>query len=302
VRLPILNENQRAVLFLVLAGCGFGLSDTLTKLTAFSLPISEVVFVRGVATSLCLFVALALTGDLPAVCKTAKLVIMGRGFLEMMGTITFIGALSHVKLAELSTLAMSSPIFLILFAIIFYKEPVGWHRWATIIAGVLGVICVSKPNPAEFNAWALLGVLCAIASAARDIVTRRIDPDIPSLAVVLPGSILITLFGWTFGYGVEWPIPRLDQIAFLFVAGIGHGLGIYLTVLSFRGNITLSLVSPFRYISIVWTGLGGLLVFGEIPDAWAVTGAILIVGAGLYALHREIIWNRPLSAIASSEN
>lgn len=132
---------------------------------------------------------------------------------------------------------------------------------------MLGVICISKPSPAYFNAWALLGAACAVAAAARDIVTRHIQRDLPSLVVVLPGSILITLFGWTFGYRVVWPIPQLDQFMFLFAAGIGHGLGIYLSLLSFRGNITPSLVSPFRYIAILWTGLGGLLVFHELPDS-----------------------------------
>ena len=297
-----MNENRRAISCLVLAGLGFGLSDTLTKLNAFSLPISEVVFVRGVATTLCLFIALIVTDSLSRLQMAGRAAVIARGLFEMLGTITFIGALSHVKLAELSTLAMSSPIFLILFAIVVYKEPVGWHRWAAIVAGILGVVCISKPDLAEFNDWTLLGVLCALSSAARDVVTRRIDPATPSLAVALPGSLFITLFGLAFGYDVEWPTPRLDQLVFLLAAGIGHGMGIYLTVLSFRGNITLSLVSPFRYIAIVWTGLGGFLVFAEIPDIWALIGATLVIGGGLYALHREMIRNRPLSATASSEN
>ena len=297
-----LNENQRAIVYLVLAGMGFGVSDTLTKLSSFSIPISEVVFIRGLATSFLFLVALRLTGGLVKIFMAARPVVLARGGFEMLATITFIAALPHVRMADLTTLAMSSPIVLIIIAMVFYGERVGWHRWAAIAGGVLGVILIVKPDPTGFNAWALLGAACALFSAARDVVTRQVDPAAPSLAVALVGSILITMFGLVSSWESKWPVPTTGQVGYLVVAGICHGLGIYMTVLSFRGKVLVSLVSPFRYVSLLWAVLGGFLAFREIPDVWTFAGATLIVSSGLYALHREVVRKRYWSVRASSEH
>ena len=281
---------------------GFGISDTLTKLSALSIPISEVVFIRGLATSFCFLVGLSITGGLTRIFMAARLTVLARGGFEMLATIAFIAALPHVRMADLTTLAMSSPIVLIIIAMVFYKERVGWHRWAAIAGGVIGVVLIVKPDPAGFNAWTVLGAICALFSAARDVLTRQVDPATPALSVALVGSMLITMFGLVSGWENPWPAPNAAQFGFLVVAGICHGLGIYLTVLSFRGKVLVSLVSPFRYVSLLWAVAGGFLAFGEIPDMWTFAGAILIVGSGLYALHREVVRNRLWSAKASSEH
>ena len=163
-----LNENQRAIIYLVLAGMGFGVSDTLTKLSSLSIPISEVVFIRGLATSFCFLVGLSLTSGLIKIFMAARLAVLARGGFEMLATITFISALPHVRMADLTTLAMSSPIVLIIIAMVFYKERVGWHRWAAIAGGVIGVILIVKPDPTGFNAWSATGrSLCLVLGRPR---------------------------------------------------------------------------------------------------------------------------------------
>ena len=73
----------------------------------------------------------------------------------------------------------------------------------------------------------------------------------------------------------------------LVAAGLAHSAGSYLMVEAFR-FAEVSLVAPFKYTTVVWAGLLGLLIWGEVPDGWQVLGAVLIVGSGLIVLRREL--------------
>ena len=81
----------------------------------------------------------------------------------------------------------------------------------------------------------------------------------------------------------------------LLVAAVFVGIAIFLLALGFR-DVDLSVVAPFRYTYLLTSALGGFLVFREVPDAWTVVGAVLIVGSGIYTLHREAIRRRTLTA------
>ena len=84
----------------------------------------------------------------------------------------------------------------------------------------------------------------------------------------------------------------------LFVAAVFVGIAIYLLALGFR-DIDLSVVAPFRYSYLLTSAIGGFLVFREVPDGWTVVGAALIVGSGIYTLHREAVRRRSLTATAT---
>ena len=84
----------------------------------------------------------------------------------------------------------------------------------------------------------------------------------------------------------------------LFVAAVFVGIAIYLMALAFR-DVDLSVVAPFRYSYLLTSALGGFLVFSEVPDGWTVVGAVLIVGSGIYTLHREAVRRRTLTAKAT---
>ena len=46
-------------------------------------------------------------------------------------------------------------------------------------------------------------------------------------------------------------------------------------------------LAPFGYTGLIWAGLWGFVFFGQLPDVWTVTGAVIIVAAGLYVWSRE---------------
>jgi len=104
-------------------------------------------------------------------------------------------------------------------------------------------------------------------------------------------AVSVTLAGALLGLWEAWRILIWSEIGLLALSAVFLAAGNYLVVLAFREG-EISAVSPFRYSLLVWAGIAGYLVFGELPDRWAFCGALLIVGSGIYALHRETIRRR----------
>ena len=109
--------------------------------------------------------------------------VLGRTVFDGLAMVLFTTALIHMPLAELSAINLVSPLIITAAAVIFFGEEVGWRRWIAISVGFLGTILMIKPTPGAFNAWALLGVATAFVGVARDMITRHLDPGIPSVVI-----------------------------------------------------------------------------------------------------------------------
>ena len=120
----------------------------------------------------------------------------------------------------------------------------------------------------------------------------------PVLVVAFWGAVGITLCGAAFVVTEDWRMFAGGDLFQLFVAAVFVGIAIYLLALGFR-DVDLSVVAPFRYSYLLTSALGGFLVFREVPDGWTVVGAALIVGSGIYTLHREAVRRRSLTATAT---
>ena len=85
---------------------------------------------------------------------------------------------------------------------------------------------------------------------------------------------------------VTWKPIALETLAPLAVAGAMFTIAQFLHIEAFR-YAEASVVSPFRYTSLVWAVLFGYVIWGGLPDSWTLAGATIIVGSGLYILRRE---------------
>jgi drug/metabolite transporter (DMT)-like permease len=193
---------------------------------------------------------------------------------------------------------MTSPLILTALAAFTLGERIGWRRWSAIGVGLAGTLFIVKPTAGAFDAWALAGLAAAICAAGRDLSTRRIDPSIPSLVVGFYGAVAVMLGGAAVGVTEHWSMPNLEQWTLIAIASAFLGLGTYLVVHAFRG-VEIAAVAPFRYTLLLWMGIAGYLAFGEVPDRWALVGAALIALSGLYALHREAMRRRAITADAA---
>lgn len=296
-RADALDPTTRGVAAMLLGMTFQVVNDVVIKLVAARLPAHEIMALRGV-----LAVAVAL--GLIAVMKQgrqlkalAQPLVALRSLLEAGACLTYMTALSHLGLAEFTSIVQATPLIITGLAVLIGWQTVGWRRWAAIGAGFVGVLLIAKPTVDGVNAYAALALLSAFLMAVRDLVTRKIPDAAPSMVVTLGSTIAVTAVG--FGAGAlqpdAWATPTWLEFGFIAVAG---GLVVacnMMIVLAFRlGDMTI--VGPFRYSIILGSLTLGWLIWDDRPDALALVGSAIIVASGLYALKRE----KPAGAIAAT--
>jgi drug/metabolite transporter (DMT)-like permease len=290
-----LRANRRGIIALIIALGAFTTNDALVKLVARNYPPGEVMLLRGLMTVVAVAAMMAMLGQARMVRQALAGRVLARSLFDALGAACFVTALVHMGLAELSAVLLVSPLIMTALSVLLNHETVGWRRWTAIAVGFVGTLFVVKPTPSAFDAWALLGLGAAFAGAARDLMTRHIDPGVPASVISLSALVAVMLVGALLGLGESWRMMSAADIGLLACAAAFLGAGTYLVVIAYRDS-EVSLVAPFRYTLLLWSGLAGYVVFGELPDRFAIIGGGLIVASGLYALHREGVRRREKAA------
>src|SRR5262245_13435974 len=275
----------RAGLIMILAMASFTAGDTMTKLMAGEVPVGQIIFFRGiVATTLTALLARKALAQAGFALQKGVLV---RSLSDVAGTIFFITALMHIPIANLTAVMQAVPLLVIAFAAVFLGEKVGWRRILAILLGLTGVLFIVKPSPASFTIYDGLSLGLIVAIALRDIFTRRLNFDVPTIIIVFANAVLVMLSGLLLYPFEHWVALTPRHLILLLCGGIFLTLGYVCMVSTIRmGDISATAI--YRYSVVLFALLSGMLVFGEFPDQWALIGIALIVLSGVYALLREM--------------
>jgi drug/metabolite transporter (DMT)-like permease len=280
------GANRRGIAAIVCGMAAFSISDVFTKLVAVAHPLGEVFAVRGVFTAALVGAAMIAMGDWRYWRSALSTGVLARSLLDAASSALYVAALVHLSLTDITAILLLSPLIVTIMAVVFFREKVDVRRWLAVLAGFAGVLFIVRPAPASLNAWAIIALGAAIANSLRDVLTRKLDPAIPTTVLTLTSMIALTLVGLGLGISGAWlPFSAYDYLL-LFFGAIFFGLAVYFVALAFRGG-EISVVAPFRYTSLLWAGIAGYVAFNEIPDAWSLAGAALIVASGLYVLRRD---------------
>ncbi|WP_372421452.1 DMT family transporter [Salinarimonas chemoclinalis] len=283
-------ENRAGILAMLVGMALFVVNDAMMKLASAHFPTGQMLLVRGVfATAAVLAIVFAL-GEARKLGRLAQPFVAARALIEAVISFLFITALARAPLADLTAILQATPIIVTLLLVVLGLERVGWRRWVAILVGFAGVLLIVRPGTVAFDVNAMLALAAAVLVAVRDLITRLIHADTPSIVVVLGTTVTVGVVGPLIGgaLGESWqPVLRAETLL-LVVAAVLYGCGNMAVVMAFR-KADVSAVSPFRYASVVFALAIGFSVFGEFPDAIALAGFALVVGAGLYAWHRERI-------------
>lgn len=266
---------------------GFTANDAITKTIIETVSQGQAMLVRGVfATALIAILAWS-QGALRFPAQLLNPMVALRSTCELMATVCFLAALAQMPLANISAILQALPLAVTMGAAMFMGETVGWRRWLAIAVGFVGVLVIVRPGFEGFNAYSLLGLAAVVFAAIRDLATRNMPPEMPSLLVstatagivTLAGALLIVpQGGWT-------PIS-LGQTGLLAAAAVLLLFGYQFIIMAMRAG-DVSHVAPFRYTALIWAILLGYLVFGDVPDAAMIAGSAIVVASGLYTLYRE---------------
>ena len=262
------------------------LNDGLMKSLGQAMPVPQMVFVRGVMATLMVLLVARAMGATTQLARLADRRVLLRALLDAAGTLLYLVSLMHLPLGNATAINLAAPLMMALFAVIFLRERPGLSRWLAIAAGFIGVLLVIQPQAQGFNAWAWWCLAGTVFQAARELLTRRIDPGIPSILITLASTATVAAMA-ALGMGSQgWQAVSLLQLAQLALAAALLASGFYFLVNSMRHG-EMSLVAPFRYSGLLVAVLLGWSVWGELPNALAWGGIALLLAAGLNLLHSE---------------
>ncbi len=289
------SDNIRAAGAMTLASAVFVFNDAAMKHVAESVPMMQAMAVRGVAVSFTLAVLAYATGAFKRVGMLASPLVWARATSETIGSLGFMSALPHVPLAIATALGMATPLLLLPLAWIFLGQKIGIRRIGAIVAGFAGVLLIVRPTADGVDWWLLLAAGSVLFFALRDVATRRLPPDLPTLLIALVMSLAVTTATSVLAFSAGWQPMGPGEWMGVSAAALLVGTGYLLMVQAMRiGDIAMT--GSFRYTAMVFAVALGWWIWGELPDLAAWCGIALILASGLYALHRERV--RALNARA----
>lgn len=280
---------MRGALFMSLSMAGFTFNDSIVKLLTGDISVAQVMFLRGVVATVLIYLLARQRRALRPLKVLADRWVALRVLGEAGGTLTFLVGLSHIPLANASAILQALPLAVTMGAALFLAEPVGWRRWGAILVGFAGVLIIVRPGLEGFSPYALMIVGTVIFATGRDIATRKVNSAIPSLflSTVTAASVAVAglLLIWPMG---GWSPVSAADFGLISIAACLLLVGYQFIIMAMREG-EISFIAPFRYTSFIWALLLGMLVFGEFPDVYMITGGIIVIGSGLYTLYRERI-------------
>lgn len=277
------------------------LLDVAAKLASESVPVGQITAARFVVQCSLMAPFIWVMGLSLRVAKDLWLPLLFRATLLLIATFCFISAIRVMPLADALAIVFIAPFIVLLVGKFYLGEDVGPRRVGAALVGFVGVLFVIQPSFAAFGAVALFPLGTAVGFAFYILVTRGLSRKIHPVTMQFYTGLIASLFCLPViivaqGSGSElfdpvWPmgIVWLWLLGVGFFATLSHMMMTY--ALSLAPSATLA---PLQYLELPVATLFGYLVFRDFPNTLSLIGIAIIIGAGLYMIHRERVTSKQL--------
>jgi drug/metabolite transporter (DMT)-like permease len=281
-----LSNNLRGSLFMVIAMATFTLNDACMKAITADVPLFQAIAMRGVLTVALLAVMVWVTAGGQFMLRGRDARAAGvRAVAEVLATITFIATLMHMPLANLSAIFQALPFMVTLAAAVFFGDRIGWRRMTAIAIGFLGVMLIVRPGTAGFDVWSLMGLASVATAVVRDLATRELSANVPSVTVAFWTAALLTVLAVGVTLGQGWHVSAARDVWLIPVAALCVVMG-YLFIIKAMRVGDIGFVAPFRYTALIWAIGLGWVMFGTWPDMLTLLGGAIVIATGAFTLYR----------------
>jgi len=282
-----MSPNMIGALLMMASMVSFTLNDTLIKLTGGQVPLMQLLFIRGVLSSVLILMMARWLGAIHfRIAGRDWGLIAIRSGAEVGAAYFFITALLNMPLANVTAILQVLPLTVAVGAALFFREPLGWRRMAAIMLGFMGMLLIVRPGPEGFSLWSAYALVAVMCVTVRDLATRRLSPGVPSMTVTWVAALTVMAFAGVASTATEWVAIDLRLAALIGGASVFIIGGYFFSVQVMRVG-EISFVAPFRYTGLVWALVLGWLVFGDWPSSLTLLGAAIVVATGLFTLYRE---------------
>ncbi|RJX37806.1 DMT family transporter [Paenibacillus pinisoli] len=270
---------KNGVLMALLSAFVFSVMNALVKEVSGTIPAAEIAFFRGLIGTI-LVVALMRHQQIAFSRKGIPMLVF-RGMMGGLYMLAFFFTLAKLPLTDASILAQLAPIFVILLSALFLKEKLSARAKAMLLIIFLGAFILLKPGAySSYSAYALVGLLSALFSAAASISIRYLSQKHSAYEIVFYFTVTSSLVALPFVHLFVMPDTR--ELVLLLLIGIVSLIGqLFLTkAFTHESAVVVQVVS---YFGLMLNAMFGYLFWSETPDAATIIGGILIV-AGCIAL------------------
>lgn len=277
----------RGIALILVAMLTFATQDAITKTLAQDLAVAQIVMVRY-----WLFAAFATALIARRPGGLGQAVRARRPWLQIVRSVVFVvevgvfaWVVARMPLSTAQAVFAVCPLMVTALSPFVLGERVGLARWLAVAAGFCGVIVILRPTEGWLDPVGVVAIIGAAMFATYTLLTRllaqedRFETSYGYVAWI--GCLVASLVG-----PFLWQNPTGDQWLGLIVLGCTGVFGHMLLMKAYE-LAEASVLQPFTYTQLLWGIVIGMLVFDEIPDLWMLTGAAIVVGAGLVAMRRR---------------
>ena len=288
----MLTKNQLGFLYMFMSICAFSLMDVIVKWSV-DYPIGQVLFFRGFFGIIFYFFIIP-RERLHDFYKTKRAGLHAlRCSSGLIALVAIFIALRELPLATVVSISFAAPIFTTIFSIFLLSEKVGIFRWLAVVIGFLGILIITEPGITELNIFYIFPIIFCLGLSYVAITIRQLSTTEPVWLISFYFSLSITFLSFlTIPQG--WIMPSMNDFILLSFIGIFGGVANLWLSQSYKYS-EVSLVTPLKYLALVFAIFFGYFIWQEVPTVKTLLGAFLVIISTLIIFRREIYKKKVIS-------
>tara|TARA_Y100001936_G_scaffold237128_1_gene267327 strand:+ start:301 stop:1182 length:882 start_codon:yes stop_codon:yes gene_type:complete len=282
----MLSKNQLGFFYMLISVCAFSLMDVIVKWSD-DYPVGQVLFFRG------FFGIIPLLFLIPRdrysdFYKTARPILhFKRCLAGLVALVSIFIALRNLPLATVVSITFAAPIFTTIFSIFLLNEKVGLYRWLAVLVGFIGIIIITEPGFTSLNFFYIYPIIFCLGLSYVAIAIRKLSSTEPVWLISFFFSFSIMILSF-FSFYQTWILPNFIDLFLLSMVGILGGLANLWLSQSYKLS-EVSLVTPLKYLSLVFAILFGYFIWNEVPTTKTLIGAFLVILSSFIIFRREMV-------------
>ena len=273
--------------------CAFSIMDLIVKWSD-NYPVGQVLFFRGLFGMIPIFFLIPKERYFDFYKTNRPILHFKRCFAGLISIVAIFIALRELPLATVVSITFAAPIFTTILSIFFLSEKVGFYRWMAVLVGFIGIIIISEPGYSSLNLYYIYPIIFCLGLSYVAIAIRQLSSTEPVWLIGLYFSFSIMIMSFFSLITHEWILPNLKDLFLLSMIGILGGLANLWLTQSYKFS-EVSLVTPLKYLALVFGIIFGYLIWDEVPTIKTLIGAGLVIISSIIIFRREIYLKRTVS-------
>lgn len=281
------SDNLRGALWMLGSAVTFSAMTSLIKFLGADYPAALQTFYRQ-AAGLVVLLPIILRHRSAAFATNRPGILLFRASAGTLGMILQFYAFQKMPLADANALSFTRTLWLVPLAVVIVKETVGPMRIGAALVGFAGVLVMLRPGSGHsfevgLPAMAMLAsaFLFAMTVTGMKVLTRDHSP-----MVLLVWSAVLGLIFSIPGAVLTWRWPAPVDLALLCAMGVIATVNQACYIKGMQLGDAAAM-APIDYTRLVFTTAIGFFIFHEVPSAWTLAGAGIVVASTLFITLRE---------------